>query len=796
MTANGLTAASEVKLYEDVIAIREAALGPDHPDVGAACHTLGMLYLGEDRYDDAELLLQRALEITERAAGPSSLETAAVIEDLAAIDEELGRDAGAELLLRRALAIRSAAGRLSHPDLLAVGNRLGVLYAKQHKFSAAEPVLREVIAAALHHPTRSAELVTARSTLSLVLGAQDQTAEARAELRRARAVADRMAQRDDSRPLAVLLSRPLQLREFAVEAFPADPVGRTSEPPAPLIEPQAAAAESWAETRARWSATARVVLAALRVGVLVALAVVRFLVTHGAAGARRSIAALSRWSYALRQIIEGEWRRRTVVSQPSAVPSTFGDLIRVPADMSAERTIDARQQRVLLGIAVGLVAGVAVSPILVAVAFIALATVCYLAAVCYRVYLFWRSLEVPGVVTVSDDLARRLPDDSLPIYTVLVAAYREPEVIGRLIASLRAIEYPVDRLDIKLLLEEDDGATIAAALAARPPSHIEIVRVPYSLPRTKPKALNHGLGLAHGEFVTIYDAEDRPEPLQLRRAVLAFRSLRTVACLQAKLSYHNADQNLITKWFTVEYAMWFSQLLPGLVDRQAPLPLGGTSNHFRRSILEDVGAWDPYNVTEDADLGIRLHRAGHRTRVLDSVTLEEANSDFINWIKQRSRWYKGYLQTWLIHMRQPRALLRDLGPRGFLGFHLFIGGTPLLAILNPIFWVLLGLWLMGQRTWVAELFPTPVYYLAAFSFVFGNFAILYTNIISARALSPNLVFAVLLLPLYWAMMSLAAIKACLQLVAAPSFWEKTTHGLDQVSASQDIVSSAREAMPT
>jgi cellulose synthase/poly-beta-1,6-N-acetylglucosamine synthase-like glycosyltransferase len=454
--------------------------------------------------------------------------------------------------------------------------------------------------------------------------------------------------------------------------------------------------------------------------------------------------------------------------------------------MSAEHTLDARQQRVLIGIVVGLVAGVVVSPLLVAIGFIALATACYLAAVCYRVYLFWRSLGSPGLVTIDDELARRLPDESLPVYTVLVAAYREPEVIGRLIASLLAIEYPVDRLDIKLLLEEDDEATIVAALAAHPPSHIELVRVPYSHPRTKPKALNHGLGLARGEFLTIYDAEDRPEPLQLRRAVLAFRSLRTVSCLQAKLSYHNADQNLITKWFTVEYAMWFSQLLPGLVDRQAPLPLGGTSNHFRRSVLEDVGAWDPYNVTEDADLGIRLHRAGHRTRVLDSTTLEEANSDFINWAKQRSRWYKGYMQTWVVHMRHPRQLLRDLGPRGFLGFHLFVGGTPVLAAVNPIFWALTVLWLLGQRSFVAALFPPGVYYLAAFTLVFGNFAVFYKNMISARTSSPDLVLPMLLAPAYWLMMSIAAIKACIQLLVAPSFWEKTTHGLDRIRRPEEI----------
>jgi cellulose synthase/poly-beta-1,6-N-acetylglucosamine synthase-like glycosyltransferase len=584
--------------------------------------------------------------------------------------------------------------------------------------------------------------------------------------------------------LTVPLTQPFRPVPLVAEDRPVESAEQAPVPSTPSVAshvgPRRDAA--WTEVRAAWDRWTPLVLAVLRAALVFASAAATVLAIHAAAGTRRAGLAMSRWGHALRRAAEAEWRRQTVATltvAPIRVAATFGDLIRLPADISAEHTLDARQQRVLLGVAVGVLGGAVMSPTSVAVGFIALATACYLAAVCYRVYLFWRSLGSPGLVTIDDDLARRLPHESLPVYTVLVAAYREPEVIRRLIASLLAIEYPVDRLDIKLLLEEDDEATIAAAVEAHPPSYIELVRVPYSLPRTKPKALNHGLGLARGEFLTIYDAEDRPEPLQLRRAVLGFRSLRTVSCLQAKLSYHNADQNLITKWFTAEYSMWFSQLLPGLVDRQAPLPLGGTSNHFRRSVLEDVGGWDPFNVTEDADLGIRLHRAGHRTRVLDSTTLEEANSDFINWAKQRSRWYKGYMQTWLVHMRHPRQLLRDLRLSGFLGFHLFVGGTPVLAALNPVFWALMVLWVLGQHSFVAALFPPGIYYMAAFALIFGNFAIFYTNMISARVASPALVFPMLLAPAYWAMMSIAAIKACVQLLVAPSFWEKTTHGLDR-----------------
>jgi cellulose synthase/poly-beta-1,6-N-acetylglucosamine synthase-like glycosyltransferase len=253
-----------------------------------------------------------------------------------------------------------------------------------------------------------------------------------------------------------------------------------------------------------------------------------------------------------------------------------------------------------------------------------------------------------------------------------------------------------------------------------------------------------------------------------------------VACLQAKLSYSNVHQNLITRWFTIEYAMWFSLFLPGLVSFDAPLPLGGTSNHFRRGILEAVGGWDPYNVTEDADLGIRLYREGFSVRVLESITFEEANSDFVNWVKQRSRWYKGYLQTWLIHMRHPILLYREMGVGGFTEFNLFVGGTPILAVLNPIFWTLTALWFIGHPAFIRAIFPSLIFYPAIACFSLGNFAIAYLTVINCRMMKQvELLWAALLVPLYWVMMSIAATKALIQLVFAPNFWEKTVHGLDQ-----------------
>jgi cellulose synthase/poly-beta-1,6-N-acetylglucosamine synthase-like glycosyltransferase len=416
---------------------------------------------------------------------------------------------------------------------------------------------------------------------------------------------------------------------------------------------------------------------------------------------------------------------------------------------------------------------------------LATATAVYFGSMLLRIRLFHLALNGRGLIRISDSRAKAFPEERLPSYTVLVPAFREPQVCERLVRNLRRLDYPPDRLEILLLLEADDTETIDAARSAiGQRDDVRIVLVPDHAPRTKPKALNYGLTFSRGELITIYDAEDRPDPLQLRKAALALAGAPPeVACVQAQLAFFNPMQNLITRWFTIEYRMWFSQILPGLAQLDAPIPLGGTSNHFRRGVLLELNAWDPFNVTEDADLGVRLRRSGYRSRVIDSVTLEEANSDFINWIKQRSRWYKGYAQTLLVHLRHPRALCREVGLKEFALLCLFVGGTPLLSLLNPLFWGLTSLWWVAHPRFITDLMPTGVYFIGLICWVAGNFIFVYTCLLSVRDEGPRQWAAALLMPVYWVMMSLAALKAALQLVVAPSFWEKTTHGLDHDSAS-------------
>ena len=419
-------------------------------------------------------------------------------------------------------------------------------------------------------------------------------------------------------------------------------------------------------------------------------------------------------------------------------------------------------------------------PMGTAVTLVGLSTFGYLLTMLDRVMIFREGLASRAIV-ITDDEARAIPYDELPPYTVLVPAYNEPEVVGDLIGAMAALEYPADKLQVLLLLEADDDVTIAAAKECAESDAITILLVPPADPRTKPKACNYGLYFATGDIVTIFDAEDLPEPLQLRRVVAAFRSLPdSVACVQAKLVYHNGHQNILTAWFTAEYRLWFGYLLPGMMRSSSPIPLGGTSNHLRRDVLDQIGAWDPYNVTEDADLGLRIAASGYHTAVIDSNTLEEANSDAINWIRQRSRWYKGYLQTWLVQIRRPVKLFRTIGFRSFLRFNLVLAGTPVIAVLNLVFWLITLIWFLGQPALVEAVFPWYIYFPALVALVLGNAATLYMNLIALREDDrSDLLLAALTVPVFWLMMSVAAAKGCYQLIRNPSYWEKTYHGLTQ-----------------
>lgn len=454
------------------------------------------------------------------------------------------------------------------------------------------------------------------------------------------------------------------------------------------------------------------------------------------------------------------------------------DLRRKHPDRSADRLLSRGQAITLTAIGILLSLLLLRYPRTVAAVLVSLSQVAYLLLLLWKVRITRPQSGAAEPLVSQGDLAA-LDPRTLPVYSVLVPMRAEAAVLPELLRSLALLDYPKDRLDVHLLLEADDPETLSALEACAVPAYVTPHILAAAEPRTKPKACNYGLRWTRGEFIVIFDAEDRPEPDQLKKAVLAFRHApEHVACLQAKLSYWNARQNLLTRWFTAEYALWFDLLLPALQRRNLPIPLGGTSNHLRRCALEEVGAWDPYNVTEDADLGVRLARRGYRTEMLDATTYEEANSDFINWVRQRSRWVKGYLQTYLVHMRSPLRLWRDLGTRGFLGFQLVIGGTPFSFLAAPFFWILTSLWFAAQPSSIQGLFPVGIYYGAMVSLLAGNFLLAYLQMTgAARRDAWDLVLHASLSPIYWGLMSLAAWKAAWQILTRPFHWEKTIHGL-------------------
>jgi cellulose synthase/poly-beta-1,6-N-acetylglucosamine synthase-like glycosyltransferase len=445
----------------------------------------------------------------------------------------------------------------------------------------------------------------------------------------------------------------------------------------------------------------------------------------------------------------------------------------------ARRTLTVLQTILLLGAVVLLVEVAVFFPMAVLLWLNVAFTVFYVAVSAYRVLLIDFSLARQAEIQVAAEEIAALRDEELPEYTILVPLYREAASLPNLARALDALDYPKSKLDVQLLLEADDAETIEAAKALQLGAHYRLVVVPHSLPKTKPKACNVGLGLARGKYLVIYDAEDRPEPDQLKKAIVGFsRAGSDVVCLQAKLNFYNQRQNWVTRWFTAEYSMWFDLALPGLGSMRAPIPLGGTSNHFITEKLRELRGWDAHNVAEDCDLGIRLARRGYRTRMLDTTTWEEACSQWRYWIRQRSRWVKGYIQTFLVHNRHPLRLMREIGWLNTLNFYLTVGGVFVGFLLNPIYWALAAVWFVGRWEPLTQLFPGAVFFLAATCLFLGNFVFVYACALGcARRGLWDLVKYALLIPPYWLMLSIGAWKGFLQLLFRPHYWEKTKHAL-------------------
>ncbi len=415
-------------------------------------------------------------------------------------------------------------------------------------------------------------------------------------------------------------------------------------------------------------------------------------------------------------------------------------------------------------------------------------TVFYIAAVLLRAIMIWRLDSLPQTDWRRFRPKPAAPED-LPRYSILVALYREANQAGALVNALAALEWPADRREVFLVCEEDDAETVRAIRKLELPQGFQLVLCPPSRPRTKPKALNFALPLATGQYVVIYDAEDRPHPLQLREAHQRFsREGPGLGCLQAPLSIHNGGDNWLTAMFAIEYETLFRGVLPVLEQFGGPLPLGGTSNHFRTRVLRQAGEWDPWNVTEDADLGIRLARLGYACGTLTLPTWEEAPSRTGTWLRQRTRWLKGWIQTILVHSRNPGAMLREIGWRRMALFHLVLTSIVVSALSHPIFLVVFVLEAFAAASGTAtQLSQRLLFALAAFNLAAGytTYAFFAREVLLRHRMR-GAGLLLLTLPAYWLLISIAGWRAAWQFIFDPFRWEKTEHGLSNSTSDANM----------
>ncbi len=412
---------------------------------------------------------------------------------------------------------------------------------------------------------------------------------------------------------------------------------------------------------------------------------------------------------------------------------------------------------------------------------IAFVTIIYFIDLLFNLLLILKAFIKKPEIRVLREEIERIQDNNWPSYTIFCPLYKEWSVLPQFITAIERLEYPKNKLQVLLLLEEDDRETIEQVKKYTLPSYLQVIIVPHSLPKTKPKALNYGLLFAKGRYCVVYDAEDIPDRLQLKKAVLAFqKSQNNTICIQAKLNFYNPHQNVLTKIFTLEYSLWFDLVLTGIQSLKGPIPLGGTSNHFRTENLKTMEGWDAFNVTEDCDLGIRIAKKGYRTAIIDSITLEEANSEFVNWFRQRTRWIKGYIQTYLVHLRDHKRFVQEWGIIHAASFHLIVGGKILCMFVNPLLWgttIVYFAFRGSVGNFIETFFPSPILYMGAFSLVFGNFLYLYYYMIGCvKRRHYSLVKFAFLVPFYWLAMSAAATISVYETIINPHYWAKTVHG--------------------
>lgn len=454
----------------------------------------------------------------------------------------------------------------------------------------------------------------------------------------------------------------------------------------------------------------------------------------------------------------------------------------VPPEYSCRTRDEGRLGQMLMALMATLALGLWLAPLLVLVMVSLLTILTLVATTLLKALAFRRTLrdlrEAPAPA----------PDAPMngkwPVISMMVPMFREENIADRLVGRLARLTYPRELTDVLLVVEETDRVTRAALDGVKLPFWIRVVTVPDGPIRTKPRALNYALNFCRGDIIGVWDAEDRPEPDQLHRVArhLHFAPPQ-VACVQGALDFYNPRTNWLARCFTLEYSAWFRGVLPGLARMGLVVPLGGTTFFIRRAALAEAGGWDAWNVTEDADLGVRLARLGYRTEIVATTTHEEANCRPLPWVKQRSRWLKGFAMTWGVHMRDPLRLVREIGFWPAVGFHLQMLATVQQFLLAPVLW---SFWLfsLGFAHPLASLTGAWLGSAIIALFLVSEALNITVAVWAVRRTHPGLGLWAPTLYFYFPLACLAAWKAAYEIVAKPFYWDKTLHGVFDQTADE------------
>lgn len=401
----------------------------------------------------------------------------------------------------------------------------------------------------------------------------------------------------------------------------------------------------------------------------------------------------------------------------------------------------------------------------------------YLTILTFKVLMLGRSVRANARVITQADLDA-LSYDELPVVSVFIPLYHENEIIPQIFRYITDFDYPQDKLDIIFILESTDTETAKAFIDMHPPAHFKALLSPDVEPKTKPKAMNVAFKEARGDVLVIFDAEVLPERDQIKRAVATFKRFPEAKYLHTRMDVYNAEENWITKLYTAEFCYFYHYLMPGLIESKYPVPISGHSTYFRKEVIEKVGAWDAYNVAEDCDIGIRIYRKGFGSgAMLDSHTWEQSTTTIPTWVRQRTRWIQGFIQTSMVQLRYPLLLKRELGSwKNFLVFLFLVPGNVVLNMLNMFQWVMFIIWNTTHAPFLQVAYSGIVLYLATTCFLVGNFLFTFFSMygLYERKHFRIVPWATLSFA-YWIMLGIATFRAALHLFLHPHKWDHTKH---------------------